>query len=572
MRALTGPRDCLRGLSAWFLAIAAFSASVNILMLAGPLYMLQVYDRVLTSRSEATLVALTGLVAGLFLIMGVLDHARARVAARIGAIFQSRMDPLVLEAGLGQAASAGVRTAGAAAIRDSETVRTFFTSPVLFSLCDAPWAPVFIFAIFVFHPYLGWFAVAGSLLLVVVTLLNQWAARRPEGAALAEARASDSFAESLRGGAETVQALGMTRSACERWQKMREGSLKAQMRSSDRVGAFSSAVKSLRFFLQSAVLGFGAWLAIQGEISAGAIVAASILLGRALAPIEQAIGGWPLVLRARRAWTGLGTLLTEVGRAPQPMPLPKPRAHLVVDHVTVLPPDSRKTSLRTLSFRLEPGQALGVIGMSAAGKTSLARLLTGIWPPLAGHVRLDGATLDQYGADALGHHIGYLPQDVVLFEGTVAENICRLQADPDPNAVVVAAKKAGAHEMILELPDGYDTHVAAGGARLSGGQRQRIALARALYGNPVLLVLDEPNAHLDAPGSDALNAAVRSAKAEGKAVVLMAHRPTGIAECDLILVLENGTARAFGPRDEVLRAQVRNYAQVAGRIKAEARG
>jgi ATP-binding cassette, subfamily C, bacterial len=366
-----------------------------------------------------------------------------------------------------------------------------------------------------------------------------------------------------------VQALGMTSSGLGRWRRLRDRALAAQLGSSDRVGIFSTTTKTFRFFLQSAVLGLGAYLVIHGEMSAGAMIAASILLGRALAPVEQAIGGWPLVLRARRGWESLRPLLAAPEPAP-PMALPKPRAKVVLDQVTVFPPETQKASLRMLSLALGPGQALGVIGLSASGKSTLARTLTGLWRPAAGAIRLDGASLDQYGAETLGRNIGYLPQDVVLFDGTVAENIARLDESPDPAAVVAAAKKAGAHEMILGLPQGYDTPVAVGGARLSGGQRQRIGLARAFYGDPVLLVLDEPNAHLDAAGADALNAAIRQAKVEGQAVVVMAHRPAGIAECDLILVLEDGAAKAFGPRDEVLKAQVRNHAQIAGRIAPEA--
>jgi ATP-binding cassette subfamily C protein len=298
------------------------------------------------------------------------------------------------------------------------------------------------------------------------------------------------------------------------------------------------------------------------------MIAGSILLGRALAPVEQAIGGWPMVIRARQGWARLRTLL-ETPEPPERTALPRPAARLAVDQITVFPPGQKKASLRMLSLDLQPGQALGVIGPSASGKSTLARVLAGVWRPASGSVRLDGAALDHYDPDVLGSYIGYLPQDVVLFDGTVAENISRMQATPDAEAIVAAARKAGAHEMILQLPEGYDTPVAAGGARLSGGQKQRIGLARAFYGNPVLLVLDEPNSNLDATGQDALNLAIRQAKAEGRIVIIMAHRPAGIAECDLILIMDGGSARGFGPRDEILKAHVRNYAQVAGRIQPE---
>jgi ATP-binding cassette, subfamily C, bacterial len=569
MQMRVGPSAAIRGLSGWFWSIALFSIFVNLLMLTGPLYMLQVYDRVLGSRSEATLLALTLMIAVLFAIMGMLDHARARLAARIGATVQSRLDDRVFRGELSAALAPGARSRPASGLSDLDAVKRLFASPVLFAVFDMPWAPVFVAAIFLFHPWLGWLALAGGGLLLVITSANQFATRAPENEAHRAAMAGDAFAENVRQQAETVRALGMTEAALTRWRRMRRSTLQAQLGSSDRVGAFTATSKSFRFFLQSAMLGLGAYLVIHGQMTAGAMIAASILLGRALAPVEQAIAGWPMVLRARLGWGNLNDLLAASPPAPEPTPLPRPRARLAVNQITVIPPEAQKASLRLLSFELEPGQALGVIGISASGKSSLARVLTGIWQPASGTVRLDGATLEQYGSEMLGSYIGYLPQDVVLFDGTVAENIARLAEAPDAAAVVAAATRAGAHDMILGLPQGYDTPVSAGGARLSGGQKQRIGLARALFGDPLLLVLDEPNAHLDAAGSEALNRAVRQAKAEGKAVILMAHRPMGIAECDLILVLENGAAKAFGPRDEVLKSQVRNYAQVAGRIAPE---
>jgi ATP-binding cassette subfamily C protein len=364
----------------------------------------------------------------------------------------------------------------------------------------------------------------------------------------------------------------MRGAAIERWQQMRRRALDAQLASSDRVSQFATMTKTFRFFLQSAMLGLGAYVVILGEMSAGAMIAGSILLGRALAPVEQAIAGWPMVIRARQGWGNLTQLLANTPEQETPTALPRPRAFIDVNQLTVVPPEQQKASLRMLDFKLRPGQALGVIGVSASGKSTLARALTGIWRPSGGSVRLDGATLSHYEPDVLGSYIGYLPQDVVLFDGTVAENIARLSSNPDPVKVVAAAKKAGAHEMILELPQGYDTPVSAGGARLSGGQKQRIGLARAFYGDPVLMVLDEPNSNLDAAGQDALNLAIRQAKAEEKAVVIMAHRPAGIAECDTILIIEGGVAKAFGPRDEVLKSHVRNYAQVAGRVGGGAQG
>jgi ATP-binding cassette, subfamily C, bacterial len=566
------PGEAFAGMRWLFWAIGIFSFFVNLLMLTGPLYMLQIYDRVLSSRSEETLLALTMLIAALFAIMGVLDYIRGRVASRIGARFQGRLDARIFRVVLGQAVRASDRARPATGLKDLESVQRLMSSPVLFSVFDMPWAPLFIAAIFTFHPLLGVLALAGGSVLVVITLLNQLLTRRPEAEANQAMVAADSFAETTRQQAELVQALGMQSTMLARWREGRQRALLAHMTSSDRISQFSTASKTFRFFLQSAMLGLGAYLTLLGDMTAGAMIAASIMLGRALAPVEQAINGWPLVLRARQGWRNLREILAKAPGEAQATELPQPRAHLDVTEITVFPPEQMKASLRMLSFRLRPGQALGVIGVSAAGKSTLARVLTGLWRPASGSVRLDGAALDQYEPETLGRYIGYLPQDVVLFNGTVAENIARFDADPDPAAVVEAAKKAGAHDMILKLPQGYDTPVLAQGARLSGGQKQRIGLARAFYGDPVLLVLDEPNSNLDAAGSDALNEAVRGAKAEGKAVVIMAHRPAGIAECDLILVIENGAGKAFGPRDEVLKSQLRNYAQVAGKIAPEAAG
>jgi ATP-binding cassette subfamily C protein len=496
--------------------------------------------------------------------MGLLDYIRGRVAARIGATAQARLDARVFRATLTRASLASERSRPASGLKDLEAVQRLMSSPVLFAVFDMPWAPIFIFAIYSFHPILGHLAVAGGLFLVAATLLNQYLTRQPEATASALTMQGDGFAETIRQQGEMVQALGMQGAVLSRWQKMRARAVDAQLASSDRTSQFATLTKTFRYFLQSAMLGLGAYVVLQGEMTAGAMIAGSILLGRALAPVEQAIGGWPLVLRARQGWANLKKLLETTPEQEVPTALPRPRAYVEVQQLTVIPPEQQKPSLRLLDFRVEPGQALGVIGPSASGKSTLARTITGIWRPAAGAVRLDGAALHHYAPDVLGSYIGYLPQDVVLFDGTIAENIGRMQEEPDPAQVVSAAKKAGAHEMILDLPQGYDTPVSAGGARLSGGQKQRVGLARAFYGNPVLLVLDEPNSNLDAAGQDALNMAIRQAKSEGLAVVIMAHRPAGIAECDTILIIDGGTAKAFGPRDEVLKAHVRNYAQVAG--------
>jgi len=552
-----------------FLAISIFSIFVNLLMLTGPLFMLQVYDRVLGSRSEETLTALFLLVALLYALMGLLDYARGRVAARIGARFQEVLDARVFDALMRRAVVPSERARPASGLRDLESVQRFMSAPVMFAVFDIPWTPIFIFAIFIFHPWLGWLAVAGASVLIAVTLMNQLITARPVREANAAAAQSDAFAESAREEAELVQGLGMRDAVLDRWKRTRDEALAAQISSSDKTGGFTSLTKSLRFFLQSAMLGLGAYLVLQEQLTPGAMIAASILMGRALAPVEQAIGGWAMFQRARQGWGALRDLLAQTPTKTTPTALPRPRAILEAHHVTVVPPGEQVATLRMLSFRLEQGQALGVIGPSGSGKSTLARVLTGIWTPASGKIRLDGATLEQYPAQDLGAAIGYLPQDVALFSATVAENIARLSPQPDPRLVVEAAKRAGAHELILSLPEGYDTRILHGGSRLSGGQRQRIGLARAMYGDPMILVLDEPNANLDAEGQNALNTAIRQMKSQEKSVIIMAHRPAGIAECDQILVLDGGLRKAYGPRDEVLRQQLKNYDQVAGTIGVE---
>lgn len=543
-------------------AAILFSFVVNALMLTGPLYMLQVYDRVLGSGSEETLVALSILVVGLFLAMGVLDFARTRVMAIVGARFQERLDRRVFSASM-QVAALSPNDAGAVvAQRNLEAIRSFLASPVLLALMDLPWTPFFIAAVFIFHPLLGWLAVGGGALLICVTWLNQTLSRLPQIDAGQASVQSDRFSDQLKNDAETLQALGMSNAGFDRWQVSRRKALQNAISAAGVAGVFGSITKTFRLFLQSAMLGLGAWLVLQGELTAGAMIASSILMGRALAPIEMVVGQWSVAQRSNEAWHRLSNLLSRVPQAPPRTTLPRPRALLEVESLSVGPPGEQGAILRMVSFRLEPGQALGVIGPSGSGKSTLAKALTGVWRPLAGKIRLDGATLDQYDPDALGRLLGYLPQRITLFDGTIADNIARLDPQPDSERIVKAAKKADAHDMIVKLPNGYDTRISAAGGRLSGGQIQRIGLARALYGDPVLLILDEPNSNLDNDGSAALNAAIRSFKAEGKSVLIMAHRPAAIQECDLLLVLEDGVRKGFGPRDQVLRELVRNHTDI----------
>ena len=551
--------------SRWlYWAVGIFSFFANLLMLTGPLFMLQVYDRVLGSRSEETLLALSLLVVFLYGIMGLMEFVRGRVMGRAGARFQSALDQRVFEAVSRKAAlSPDAKTASG--LQDLEAIRRLMTAPVLMAIFDMPWTPVFLAGIFLFHPLMGWLAVLGGSLLILITVANQFLSRGPNlRSHSAEAQAGQMSGQ-MRTEAEMLQSMGMEGAAFRRWQSARGTALDEGITAADVSGGFGALTKSLRLFLQSAMLGLGAWLVLQNQLTPGAMIAGSILLGRALAPIELAVGQWALVQRAMKGWENLSELLAEVPPRSERTQLPRPIARLEAKGLTVLPPGERQASLKSMNFLLEPGQAMGVIGPSGCGKSTLARAITGLWRPAGGSIRLGGASLDQYDPNVLGELIGYLPQRVQLFDGTIKENIARLSDKPDDAKVVAAAQKAAAHQMILDLPNGYDTMIREGQSRLSGGQIQRIGLARALYSNPVIVVLDEPNSNLDNVGNMALNKAIRSLKDEGGSVIIMAHRPNAIQECDTLLVMENGMRMAFGPKDEVLQATVKNHKELGAK-------
>ena len=554
--------DARRESSGLYWLVALFSLFVNLLMLTGPLYMLNVYDRVLSSRSFETLIALSVLVAFLYGMMGILDFVRGRIMGRVGARFQARLDRRVFAAVLRATTLNRAPREAATGLRDLESVQRLITSPALMAVFDLPWAPLFFWGIFIFHPLMGFLALGGAAVLIAVALLNQFTSRKPLETANAASFASEQLGSLIRSESEMVHSLGMRGAAFDRWQVARGQSLDASIGAADTAGTYSALTKSFRLFLQSAMLGLGAYLVLIGELSPGAMIAGSILLGRGLAPIEMIVGQWAVFQKGREGWQRLAVLLGSIPEEPARTKLPKPRGHLLADQVTVVPPGEKQAALRMISFEVQPGQAVGVIGTSGAGKSTLARMLTGVWQPAGGKVRLDGAALDQYDPDVLGQHIGYLPQRVQLFDGTIKENIARMAMEPDDALVVLAAQKAAAHDMILKLPDGYDTRVSAHGGRLSGGQIQRIGLARAMYGDPVVLVLDEPNSNLDNDGSLALNNAIKAFKDEGKIVFIMAHRPAAIQECDLLLVIDGGARRAFGAKEEVLREMVKNHDQI----------
>ena len=537
--------------------VALFSLFANLLMLTGPMYMLQVYDRVLASSSTETLVALSLLMVFLYIMMGVLDFSRARIMSRVALRFAQDLQGRVFDAVMRKAAVLPDKGTDSG-LRDLENIQRLIGAPVLIALMDLPWTPIFIGTIFVFHPLLGALAFGGAMALVLMTLCNQLLSRPAQDAAGTFHHMAETAADQYRGQAETIRAMGMAPAAFFRWKNVQDQAEASDISATDITGAFSSLTKALRLLLQSAMLGVGAWLVIAGKMTPGGMIAGSILLGRALSPVEAVLNQWPVMQHGLQSWSNLAALLGEVPPEDPPLSLPKPEARMAINSVTVVPPGERKATLKSLSFRIEPGQAVGIIGPSGSGKSTLARVLVGAWPAAGGDIRLDGASLDQYAPQVLGQHIGYLPQQVTLYDGTVAANIARLAHAPDDIKVVEAAKMAGAHEMILMLPKGYDTQISAGRSRLSGGQLQRIGLARALYDDPVVVVLDEPNAHLDNAGSVALNNAIRQLKLQGRSVLIMAHRPAAIQECDMILMLDGGMRMAFGPKDEVLSGMVRN--------------
>ncbi len=556
---LRAARAQSRGL---FWAVAVFSFFVNMLMLTGPLYMLNVYDRVLGSQSRETLIALTVLVTFLFLMMGILDYVRGRVMGRVGAQFQAKMDRRVFAAVMRASSEGRAVKESMSGLSDLQGVQRMLTSPALMALFDLPFAPLFFVGIYIFHPSLFVLGIVGAILLVCFAFFNQWASRRPLETANQTTLRAELFGNQVRDESEMVQSLGMRNATFDRWQIAREKSLDASISAGDISGTFTTLTKTFRLFLQSAMLGLGAYLVLQGEMTPGAMIAGSILLGRALAPVEMLINQWPIMQRGREGMANLAVLLSSIPPEVPRTDLPKPKAILEANQVTVVPPGEQQASLRVVSFRLEPGQAVGVIGTSGSGKSTLARAITGVWQPAGGKIRLDGAALDQYEPDILGSHVGYLPQRVQLFDGTIKDNIARMSLTPDDAEVIKAAQRADAHDMILKLPDGYDTRVSAFGGRLSGGQIQRIGLARAMYGDPVVLVLDEPNSNLDNEGSLALNKSIKTLKAEGKCILIMAHRPAAIQECDLLLMLENGGRRAFGPKEQILKEMVQNHAEI----------
>ncbi len=546
----TDLQQALKACRGSFVAVGFFSMFVNLLMLVPPMYMLQVYDRVLSTQSEDTLLMLTLLVIFLFAIMGGLELVRSRILVRVG----NRLDTMINERLYGAMFRRSLMAPGgqsAQPLSDLTSLRQFLTGNSLFAFFDAPWVPIYIGVMFLFHPWLGIFAIGAGLILVALAVANEKSTQKLLSEANSEHIQAQNLANSNLRNAEVLHAMGMLPGIMGRWSKRHHEFLAKQSRASDRAGALTNTSKVIRMLAQSLILGLAALLVLKGELTGGMVIAGSILMGRALAPIDQMIGGWKGFVGARGAYKRLNELLTQIPDEQRRMTLPRPEGHLSVENVAAAPPGSRIPTIRGINFAVGKGEHVGIIGPSAAGKSTLARVLLGIWPSQVGDVRLDGGDITQYNRDELGPHIGYLPQDIELFDGTVSENIARF-GDVDPQKVVAAAKKAGVHEMILELPNGYDTVISAGSGSLSGGQRQRVGLARALYGDPVFMVLDEPNANLDDAGERALAHAIAQVKAEGTTLFVISHRQSVLKHMDKLLVMKDGQVSMFGPRDQVL--------------------
>jgi PrtD family type I secretion system ABC transporter len=544
--------DALRACRSAFIGVGVMSCMINLLYLTGSIFMLEIYDRVLPSRSIPTLVGLVILAGGLYIAQGALDLIRGRILVRIGTSLDEALNARVFETVVRLPLMVGGRNEGLQPLRDLDNVRSFLSSMGPGAFFDLPWLPFYLAICFAFHVMIGLTALVGAIILVTLTVATEFMSREPAREAMGLAARRNDLAATSRRNAEVLVAMGMSGRLTKRWSAANEKYLAGNQHASDVAGGLGAIAKVMRMTLQSAVLAVGAYLVIHQEATAGIIIAGSILSARALAPVDLAIAHWKSFVAARQSWHRLNRLLESLPAQSAPTQLQDPSKRLSVEGVSIVPPGDQRVIVQDVTFALEAGNGLGVIGPSGSGKSSLVRALVGVWQPVRGKVRLDGAALDQWSSDALGRHLGYLPQDVELFAGSVAQNICRFDPEAGSAAIIAAAKEAGVHEMIIKMRDGYDTQIGAQGTALSAGQAQRVALARALYGDPFLIVLDEPNSNLDTEGDEALTRAVRSARERGAIVVVVAHRPIGIEAVDQLLVLRDGRMQAFGPKDQVL--------------------
>ncbi|MBY0226296.1 MAG: type I secretion system permease/ATPase [Hyphomicrobium sp.] len=546
------PLDELTGVGQVLIFVLVVSGVVNVLALTGSFYMLQIYDRALTSQSIPTLLALSALAIGLYLIQGLLDVSRSQILVRLGARFDQKLAPLAHQVVIDMPRF-GFSTAEANERgRDVDTLRSFLGGQGPMALFDLPWMPLYVAFVYMLHPTLGLVTIGGAIFLTLLTVLAEVLTKKHSTAAQKAAVARASIADSHARNADVIRAMGFSSRAIARFAKINSEHLELQTKTNDVAGTLGGISKVLRMILQSAVLGLGAYLTIAGELTAGAIIAASIAASRALAPVDLAISQWKGVVNARRSYARLTETLTSLVMEKPAVTLPAPKSSLKVERITVAAPSTGAVVLSDVSFELKAGQAAGIIGPSGGGKSTMVRALSGVWPLLRGHLRLDEADYNQWVPDDLGRHIGYLPQEVSLLDGTISENISRFEPDADGRKVLEAAQAAGVHEMIVRLPDGYETELGPNGTALSAGQRQRLALARALYANPFLVILDEPNSNLDAEGEAALTAAVQSVRDRKGIVIVVAHRPSALAACDMIGVVQNGKLAAFGPKEEIL--------------------
>jgi PrtD family type I secretion system ABC transporter len=544
--------EALRACRAAFIGVGIMSCMINLLYLTGSIFMLEVYDRVLPSRSVPTLVGLVVLAAVLYMAQGVLDLLRGRILGRIGTSLDEAINARVFETVVRLPLLVGNRNEGLQPLRDLDNVRSFLGSMGPGAFFDLPWLPFYMAICFAFHWLLGATALVGAVILVTLTLITEFMSRGPAKEAMGLAARRNDLAATSRRNAEVLIAMGMSGRLNERWGEANEDYLAGNQRASDVTGGLGAVAKVLRMMLQSSVLAVGAYLVIHQEATGGIIIAGSILSARALAPVDLAIAHWKGFVAARQSWHRLTRLLQQIPAANTQTLLQAPSKRLSVEGVAMVAPGDQRVIVQEVTFVLEAGSGVGIIGPSGSGKSSLVRALVGVWIPARGKVRLDGAALDQWSSDVLGRYVGYLPQDVELFAGSVAQNICRFDPEAKSDAIIAAAKEAGVHEMIIKMREGYDTQIGEQGTALSAGQAQRVALARALYGNPFLIVLDEPNSNLDSEGDEALTRAVRATRERGAIVVVVAHRPIGIEGVDQLLVLKDGRMQAFGPKEQVL--------------------
>ena len=535
-------------------------------MLTGAIFMLEIYDRVLPSHSVPTLVALIILATSLYTALGILDLIRGRILVRVGASLDETISDRVYDALVCLPLKAGNRGDGLQSLRNLDSLRSFLSGMGPIALFDLPWIPLYLVICFAFHPLIGLTALFGAIVLCALTILTEVYTRDSTRQVLALGASRNNLADTSRRNAEALVAMGMTRRLAQRWGQANRKYIASQQQTSDTASGFASTSKVLRMVLQSAVLAVGAYLVINQQATAGIIIAGSILSARALAPVDLAIANWKGFVAARQSWQTLNQLLALFPATSEPMSLESPCRNLTVETASVAPPGVQRLVASDINFVLKPGAGLGIIGPSGSGKSSLARMLVGVWQPTRGKICLDGATYDQWVPERLGEHIGYLPQDVELLSGTVAENISRFATDPKPEAIITAAKAAGVHDLIVSMPEGYGTSIGEQGASLSAGQAQRIALARALYGDPFLVVLDEPNSNLDAEGDEALTRAILGVRARNGIVIVVAHRPSAIAGLDLILAMAQGRQIEFGPKEETLAKVLKRSAPMPLRI------